>query len=122
MRIYGLMAVMACAIAAPVLAADSQAILDGYVNAAVATEVCRGKSLTMVEELGLGRLVRAESGGTLTSVSVLDGLSRARQGVRPDCAAAAVQDNVRDFTDRVLPQLQWGSAQPSAPAMGLSGP
>jgi hypothetical protein len=95
-------------------AADPQAMLDSYVNSAVAAEVCRGKALSMVEELSLGRMVKAESGGALSSVSVLDGLSRARQGARPDCASSVVQENVRDFVDRILPKLRWGSAQPVA--------
>jgi hypothetical protein len=114
-----LLAVTACGmaacgvIAASALAADPQAMLDRYVAAAVASETCRGKALSMVEELALGRIVKAESGGALSSVSVLDGLSRARRGARPDCASAAVQEDVRDFVARVLPQLQWGSSQPA---------
>jgi hypothetical protein len=101
-------------------AADPQAMLDGYVKSAVAAETCRSKALSMVEELNLGRLVKAESGGALSSVSVLDGLSRARQGARPDCAAAAVQAEVKDFVDRVLPKLRWGSAQPVAGSLPIA--
>lgn len=114
MRTPTLIVIFACVAAGAATAADPQVILDRYVGAAVATEVCRGKGLSMVEELGLGRIVKAESGGALSSVSVLDGLSRARRGVRPDCAAVAVQENVRDFVERVMPQLQWGSAQPTS--------
>ena len=110
-------AILSCAATGAATAADpapdSMVILDRYVGAAVATETCRGKALSMVEELGLGRIVKAESGGALSSVSVLDGLARVRQGVRPDCANAAVQENVRDFVERVMPQLQWGSAKPA---------
>ncbi len=112
---------LACVASGAATAADSQAILDRYVGAAVATEVCRGKGLSMVEELGLGRIVKAESGGALSSVSVLDGLSHARRGVRPDCTAAAVQENVRDFVERVMPQLQWDSAKPAPAPLPATG-
>ena len=89
--------------------ADRHVLLTRYTAAAVASEQCGGKALTMLEESRLGRVIRTESGELTSMTQVADALAANRQRDRSDCGSPAVRARIKQFVDVVLPQLQSGT-------------
>ena len=96
-------------VAAHAALADRQVLLTSYTAAAVASEQCGGKALTMLEESRLGRVIRTESGELTSMTQVADALAANRQRDRSDCGSPGVRARIKQFVDVVLPQLQSGT-------------
>ena len=95
----------ALAASGPAVAASPDIGYDGYIAGAVATEQCGGAALSVIEEIRLSRVIRQSLGSDRSSMQISDSLAAARLA-QVDCASTTVQAQVRDFSERIRPQLQ----------------
>ena len=88
------------------VAESQQSLAALYTAAAVASEQCGGRALTMLEETRLARVVRAESGEPMSPTQVTDMIASDRRLARADCSSPEVIENIRLFSVKVLSLLQ----------------
>ncbi|MDX2224166.1 MAG: hypothetical protein SFV21_15555 [Rhodospirillaceae bacterium] len=97
---------MLIAVISSTWAAETDVVRDTYLAGAAAAETCAGRKLSMIEELRLEQLIRADS------PTPRDGRRFAVQPVQTagpvtiDCNDADVRDRARLFVETVVPILQ----------------
>jgi hypothetical protein len=87
-------------------ATDTKAVRDGYLAAAAAAEACSGRKLSMIEELRLEQLIRADSAVPPQGRSIAGPGAQSVRSGPIDCADTAVRESARRFVETVVPLLQ----------------
>ena len=77
-----------------------------YLGAAAAWEQCTGRRLPLVAQMRLTQRMRREGLGQISMLDISDSLEKARRAPSIDCDHATAQEQVKFFTESVLPQLQ----------------
>lgn len=93
-------------LAAAAWAGEPETARDAFLAGAAAAEVCAGRKLSMIEELRLEQLVRADSAISDNGRGFAALREQATRAVAPECDDAAVRERARRFVDTVVPVLQ----------------